>query len=114
MNVTRIAPILILALVVILAGGALNAAEQDIATSVQSQNSSQSATPMTPPTCEGDVADLSVSKVLPSENAPVKASGYSECIQSYIQCTNDCQSYSEPTRTQCENWCFQTHWCTQV
>ena len=41
-------------------------------------------------------------------------SSYWECIQSYVQCVNGCQAYPEPTQTQCENWCFQTHWCTQV
>lgn len=49
-----------------------------------------------------------------SEPPLVLADNYQQCIQSYIQCIDGCQAYPEPTQTECENWCFQHHWCTQV
>lgn len=45
---------------------------------------------------------------------PTDLNNYQQCWQSYIQCNQDCQFYSEPTRSQCVAWCYQTHWCAQV
>ena len=39
---------------------------------------------------------------------------YQQCWNSYLQCLTDCHFYPEPTRSQCESWCYQTHWCAQV
>ncbi len=114
MKRTHLVPILILGLMAILTGS-MSAEEQDIATlPALNQNSSQSATPMDPPSCEADVADSSSSEAPPSEAPLVMVSSYSQCWDSYIQCSQDCNFYSEPTRSQCEAWCYQTHWCAQV
>lgn len=49
-----------------------------------------------------------------SEPPILPASNYRECLDSYRDCVAGCQAYTEPTQTQCENWCFQNHWCVQV
>ena len=63
---------------------------------------------VTTPSCAEPVSEpVSEPPILP-------ASAYTDCLASYIDCVNGCQGYPQPTRTQCENWCFHHHWCVQV